>query len=101
MFEFNEAYRASDEYKMWVASIQKDYPDMSLYLIEQAIIAHKTDPQAYKKDKNAKKVFSDVPKPYINPKTEVVKGAITVEDAPLEDDVSKMSSTPVVIEELN
>lgn len=96
MFEFNEAYRATDEYKQWVAAIKADYPNLPLYLVEQAILAHKTDPQAYKKDKNAKQIFANAPKSRVNEKPQIVEGAITIEDPPNE---PLESSTSVVVEE--
>jgi hypothetical protein len=40
-------YRKSDEYKEWVGSIQRDYPNLPLYLIEMAIILHKNEPDYY------------------------------------------------------
>lgn len=96
-FKFDEDYRASDEYKGWVAAIKADYPNMPLYLIEQAIIAHKTDPQAYKKDKDAKKVFATAPKARVNEHPEIVKGAITIEDPPVE---ALEPSPSVLVEEV-
>lgn len=83
-FTFNEDYRASDEYKAWVAGIKADFPSMPLYLIEQAILAHKTDPQAYKKDKNAREVFNKAPKVRVND-TQQVLSTVKVEDAPIEE----------------
>lgn len=84
-FKFDEDYRASDEYKAWVAGIKADFPTMPLYLIEQAILAHKTDPQAYKKDKNAREVFKTAPKQKFNQEPQTVQGAVTIEDAPIEE----------------
>jgi hypothetical protein len=84
-FNFDEEYRQSQEYKEWVAGIRRDYPSMPLYLIEQAIMAHKSDPQAYKKQKDAKEVFTKAPKQKVNQETKVVEGAITIEDAPIEE----------------
>jgi hypothetical protein len=82
-FKFDEDYRASDEYKAWVAGVKADFPTMPLYLIEQAIMAHKTDPQAYKKDKNSREVFKQAPKVRVNDKQQVLN-SITVQDAPIE-----------------
>lgn len=83
-FSFNEEYRATDEYKGWVAAIRADYPNLPLYLVEQAILAHKTDPQAYKKDKQARQVFANAPKARVNEKPQIVEGAIAIEDPPTE-----------------
>jgi hypothetical protein len=98
-FKFDEDYRATDEYKAWVAGIKADYPTMPLYLIEQAIIAHKTDPQAYKKDKKSKEVFMKAPKQRMNDKQEVINGAITIEDAP--EVVEEPATSAVVVEEVD
>lgn len=89
-FKFDEDYRASDEYKEWVAQIKKDYPAMPLYLIEAAILSHKTNPQAYKTAKDAKEVFRHAPKSKVNEKPATIEGAIQVEDA-----------APQIIEESN
>jgi hypothetical protein len=85
MMEFNEAYRQSQEYMEWVAGIRKDYPSMPLYLIEQAIMMHKGDPQAYKKQKDAKEVFSKAPKSRMNDNPQTIEGAITICDAPIDE----------------
>lgn len=53
----NKEYRSSEEYKEFMTEIKKECPWINQALAEYAIIAHKTDPQAYKKDKNAKDVF--------------------------------------------
>jgi hypothetical protein len=105
VFKFDEDYRASDEYKAWVNAIKADYPNLPLYLVEQAIIAHKTDPQAYKKDKDAKKVFATAPKARVNEHPEIVNGAITIEDAPaiveaIEDPPALEQQPSVLIEEV-
>lgn len=96
-FKFDEDYRASDEYKEWVAQIRHDYPSMPLYLIEAAILSHKTNPQAYKSAKDAKEVFSKAPKAKVNEKPATVEGAIKVEDAP---PVVEESSS-VIVEEVS
>lgn len=103
-FTFNEDYRASDEYKAWVAGIKADFPSMPLYLIEQAILAHKTDPQAYKKDKNSREVFNKAPKVRVND-TQQVLSTVKVEDAPIEEPSTVVveveePSASVVIEEV-
>lgn len=90
-FEFTEEYRQSQEYIEWVSAIKQDYPTLPLYLIESAIISHKTDPQYYKKAKDTKEVFKNVPKSGIparagrQDKTRIIEDAITVSDAPIEE----------------
>jgi hypothetical protein len=86
-FTFNEEYRQSQEYKEWVSAIKRDYPSLPLYLIESAIIQHKTDPQYYKKAKDAKEVFKKGFMPRKNPQETIVEGAIKVEP-PLQDEPS-------------
>jgi hypothetical protein len=50
-------YRKTDEYKAWMKAIQNEYPEMPVYIGEMAIMAHKMDPQFYKKYmKNERKV---------------------------------------------
>lgn len=77
-FQFTQEYRESDEYKQWVALIKKDYPNYPLYLIELAIMAHKNDPQAYKKDKDAKKYLNSTPQVKVGTKDTIVPDAIRV-----------------------
>ena len=53
-------YRKTDEYKSWMKAIQSEYPEMPTYIVEMAIVAHKMDPQFYKKYmKNEKKVQAE------------------------------------------
>lgn len=73
-FKFDNEYRQTDEYKEFMEAIKKEAPWMPQGLAEACIIAHKTDPQAYKKDKNHKKVFS---KPVEPPK---YKGEVTLDN---------------------
>lgn len=84
-FKFDEEYRQSQEYLEWVAGVRKDYPSMPLYLIEAAIMMHKTDPQSYKKQKDAKEVFTKAPKRRMNDNPQTIEGAVKIEDAPLEE----------------
>lgn len=85
-FKFDQEYRASDEYIQWVSAIKKDYPNMPLYLIEQAIIQHKTHPQYYKYCKDAKEVFNKAPVQEVNKEQQEIKGAVKIEqgNAPFE-----------------
>ena len=92
-FQFTQEYRQSQEYKEWTTAIKKDYPNLPLYLIEQAIIQHKTDPQYYKKAKDAKDVFTKTPKQSVNNNQQIIEDAIKVEDAPIE-------QPSVIVEEL-
>jgi hypothetical protein len=84
-FAFNQAYRESEEYKDWVTQIKRDFPKMSLYQIESAIIMHKTDPQHYKKAKDAKQVFNTAPKVRVNDKPAIIEDAVKISDAPVEE----------------
>ena len=77
---FNEDYRQSQEYTDWVAGIRKDFPTMPLYLIEQAIMMHKMDPQGYKKQKDSREVFAKAPKQRRDEKPQTIEGAIKIED---------------------
>ena len=56
-------YRKTDEYKAWMKAIQSEYPEMPVYIGEMAILAHKMDPQFYKKymknDKKLQKEFEE------------------------------------------
>lgn len=74
-FKMDNAYRQTDEYKAFMEIIKKDAPWMPDGLAEYCIIAHKSDPQAYKKAKNAKKILSE---PIKQP---VHKGEVVIHDA--------------------
>lgn len=78
VFKMDNAYRQTDEYKELVAMVQKDAPWMPLGLIEYAIIAHKTNPQYYKTDKNSKKILSTPLKQPIQMPGVVVHDAVKV-----------------------
>jgi hypothetical protein len=86
-FKMNQEYRGSDEYKEWVRLIQRDAPHLPIGMIEYAIIAHKTQPDAYKKDKQAKKLMSEPIKQPKNAGEIVVNDAIAIGDAT--DDILK------------
>lgn len=86
MFKFDQAYRETEEYKEFMEVIRKDNPWMPQALAEACIIAHKNDPQAYKKDPCHKKVLSQTIKPPEN-KGEVVVNTVQVQD--LTDDILK------------
>jgi hypothetical protein len=86
-FNMDNAYRQTDEYKGFIEAIKKDAPWMPLPLMEGCIIAHKTDPQAYKKDKEAKKVMSKDIRPPQNKGEVVQKGKIQIGE--VTDDILK------------
>lgn len=86
-FKMDSTYRGSEEYKTFVEAIRKENPYMPLPLIETAIIAHKQDPQAYKKDKDYKKVMATEIKPPENKGEVVIKDAIKIGD--LTEDIIK------------
>lgn len=98
VFKFDEEYRQSQEYKEWVSEIKRDYPTLPLYLIETAIIQHKTNPQFYKTAKDAKEVFSKAYIPKKNNQEIVVEGAVTVEP-PKEEEPHEPSATITEITE--
>jgi hypothetical protein len=78
-FKFDSQYRQSQEYKDYIEAIKKDAPWMPLALAEACIIAHLNDPQAYKKDKQYKKVLSSTPQPPQN-KGEIVVDSVHISD---------------------
>jgi hypothetical protein len=86
-FKMDTEYRNSDEYKTWVECIKKDAPHLPLPIIEKCIIAHKMAPDAYKKDRDAKRIMKE---PIKMPEN---KGEIVVDDAvkvtELTDDIIK------------
>lgn len=83
-FVFNDEYRQTEEYQQWYSAIKRDYPSTPTYLIESAIMMHKTEPQYYKKAKDAKQVFNTAPKVRLNDKPKIIEGAVTISDAPLD-----------------
>jgi hypothetical protein len=85
-FKMDNAYRQTDEYKGFFEAIQKEAPWMPLPLIEGCIIAHKMDPQAYKKDKEAKKIMSKEIRPPQN-KGEIIQDNVQIGE--VTDDILK------------
>jgi hypothetical protein len=81
-FKMDLEYRQTDEYKEWVRAIKHDYPSMPLYLIEQSIIFHKTNPQHYKTARDAKDVFKNAPVQKVNQEQKIIEDAIKVEEPP-------------------
>lgn len=77
-FKMDNAYRDSEEYKEFINYIKKDAPWLPQALAEYCIIAHKQDAQAYKKDKQSKKVLSTPLKPPKNAGEVCVGDAIKV-----------------------
>jgi hypothetical protein len=86
-FKMDMAYRNSQEYKEWVKEIKKEAPYLPIGLIEYAIIAHKTNPNYYKQDKNHKKILAEPIKPPKNAGEVVIKDAIHIGD--LTEDIIK------------
>ena len=86
-FKMDTSYRQTEEYKLFMASIKKDVPWIPQALAEACIIAHKTDPTAYKKDKHAKSVFQKPIEPPKNKGEIVVDKAVQVGD--VTDDIVK------------
>lgn len=76
-FKFDSQYRQSQEYKDYMDAIKKDAPWMPQALAEACIIAHLNDQQAYKKDKQHKKVLSSTPQPPQN-KGEIVVDSVHI-----------------------
>lgn len=86
-FRMNQEYRNTSEYKEWVKEIRRDAPHMPIGVIEYAIILHKTSPQAYKADKEAKKIMSEPIKQPKNTGEIIISDAITIGD--MTDDILK------------
>ena len=78
VFKMNQEYRQSEEYKTLIKNIKTDCPWLPQSLCEYAIISHKTNPQAYKKDKNAKNIMKEPAKQPTNDGEIVVKDAIEI-----------------------
>lgn len=86
-FKMDKVYRESDEYKLWVDLIKKDAPHLPLPIIENCIIAHKLQPDAYKKDKQANTIMKEPFKMPENKGEVVVTDAVKITD--LTDDIVK------------
>jgi len=77
-FKMDNEYRQSDEYKQFMEAIKKENPFIPQALAEYCIIAHKTQPDAYKKDKQAKEIMKQPIKPPKNAGEIVLSDAIQV-----------------------
>lgn len=86
-FQFDTAFRQTEEYKQLMEFIKKDVPWMPQALAEACIIAHKCTPQAYKADKNHKKVLAEPIKPPKNVGEIVINDAVKI--GGLTDDIIK------------
>lgn len=84
-FKMDKTYRGSQEYKDYMAMILKDAPWLPTGLAEYCIIAHKQDPQAYKKDKHSKKILAEPLTPPTNAGEIVVDNHVHVGE--LTDDI--------------
>jgi hypothetical protein len=86
-FSMTREYRESSEYKQLMIEIKKECPWINQAVAEYAIIAHKTNPQAYKLDKNAKEIFKKTLEPPKNLGEIAVDNHIKIID--LNDDIIK------------
>lgn len=73
-FKMDNNYRSTDEYKLLMKQIREMAPWLPDYLCEVIIIADKTNPDAFKKDKEGKKILKMDLKP---PK---YKGEVTLDN---------------------
>lgn len=49
VFDLTLEYKKTDEYKALYAMIKEDKPEMPDYLVDMAIVLHKSDPKLYRK----------------------------------------------------